>query len=289
MKTQALTLFLTSLSLAYAAAPCVNPGGTGGCSSSIGAAVAAAPAGATIQVAPGVYKESVTITQTVLLLGAPGQTTIDATGKSVGIFVNGMASAPNPGISGVVISGFTVKNAGFEGILAANVTGMTLSNNTVYGNNTSLMFGATSSCPGLPAFETNEAEDCGEGIHLIGVDHSILTNNIIEYNSGGILVTDETGPNHDNLITNNRVSNNLFDCGITIASHGRSPDLAKGANYGVFHIIVSHNQVQHNGSLGHGAGIGIYAPGPGSTAVANLVMGNALIDNGLGGITMHNH
>ena len=272
-----------------AAGSCVNPGGTGGCFSTIGAAVTAAAAGGTIQVSPGVYKESVTITKTVLLMGAPGQTVIDATGKGNGIFVNGMASAPAPGISGVVISGITVKNANYEGILAANVTGMTLSNNIVFNNNLGLMFSATSTCPGQPAFETNEGEDCGEGLHLMGVDHSIITNNQIEYNAGGILVSDETGPSHDNVITSNQVSDNALDCGITIASHGRAPSLPTGASYGVFHNTVSHNQVQHNGNLGQGAGVGIFAPGPGSTASGNVVIGNSLTDNGLGGVVMHNH
>lgn len=275
--------------LARSADVCVNPGGTAGCKSSIGAAVGAAAPGTTIRVAPGVYNETVTITQNVLLVGAPGQTIIDASGKSTGIFVNGMASAPNPGISGVVISGITVKNANYEGILAANVTGMTLSNNLVTGNNRSLVFSDKSTCPGLPAFETNEGFDCGEGVHLMGVDHSVVADNVIEFNAGGILISDETGSAHDNLITGNRVVDNAYDCGITIASHGRAPNLGTGPNFGIFHNTVSRNRVQNNGNLGQGSGVGIYAPGPGSTNAANVVVGNRLVDNGIGGVTMHNH
>ena len=286
--TMVAAVFLLS-PLARSADICVNPGGNGGCKTSIGAAVAAAAPGATIRVGPGVYKESVTITQNVILVGAPGQTVIDATGKPTGIFVNGMASAPNPGISGIVISGLTVKNANFEGILAANVTGMTLSNNLVTGNNKSLVFSDNSSCPGLPAYETNEGFDCGEGIHLMGVDHSIISGNVVEYNAGGILISDETGSAHDNLITGNRVIDNAYDCGITIASHGRAPNLDKGLNFGIFHNTVSRNQVENNGNLGQGSGVGIYAPGPGSTNAANVVVGNRLVNNGIGGVTMHNH
>ena len=43
-------------------------------------------------------------------------------------------------------------------------------------------------CPGIPNFETSEDFDCGEGIHLIGVDHSVVANNTSQNNSGGILL-----------------------------------------------------------------------------------------------------
>lgn len=287
--TLAVGLLACAWQPARAATPCVNPGGTGGCYSSISAAVAAVTPGSTIQIGPGVYKDSVTITQTVLLIGVSGQSVIDATGKSNGIFVNGMASAPSPGISGVLISGLTVKNASFEGILVANATGVTITNNTVYGNNLGLMPSANTTCPGQPAFETNEAFDCGEGVHLMGVDHSILSNNDIENNAGGILISDETGPSAENLILGNKVSNNAYDCGITLASHARAPNLPAGPGYAVYRNTISGNQILHNGSLGQGAGVGIYAPGPGSTATANIVIGNVLADNGLGGVTMHVH
>ena len=55
---------------AGAATPCVNPGGTAGCSSTISAAVAAAAAGSAIQVAQGTYKESVVITKSLALYSA---------------------------------------------------------------------------------------------------------------------------------------------------------------------------------------------------------------------------
>ncbi|HXS28936.1 MAG TPA: hypothetical protein VN730_14825, partial [Steroidobacteraceae bacterium] len=42
-------------------------------------------------------------------------------------------------------------------------------------------------CPGIPAFETGEAFDCGEALHVMGVDHSVLARNAIYANAGGIL------------------------------------------------------------------------------------------------------
>ena len=46
-----------------------------------------------------------------------------------------------------------------------------------------------------------------------------------------------------------------------------------------------------NGLLlpGAGAGVGIFAPGPGNRSSGNTVIGNTLSYNGLPGVTMHNH
>lgn len=287
LKVIGIILIGITTAATHAATLCVNPGGTAGCAATIGAAVTAAAPGSTIQVAQGVYKESVTITKTLSLVGTGA--VIDATGKSTGIFIDGSAAAPNAGVSGVVVSGFTVKNANFEGIVAVNGTGLTIMGNTVFNNNLGLMYSDNSTCPGLPAFETNEGLDCGEGVHLAGVDHSIVSNNDIEYNAGGILISDETGASYQNLISGNKVADNGYDCGITIASHGRAPNLPAGPNFGVFQNTVSHNVVTHNGSLGQGSGVGLYAAAPGSMAAANLVIDNVLTDNGIGGVTMHNH
>ena len=127
-------MMLIAASAASGAPLCVNPGGTAGCLSSISAAVTAAPPGSAIHVAAGIYKESVTITKALSLIGADGYSIIDATGQSTGIYINGTAAAPTWGVSNVVISGFTVKNANFEGILVANATGVTISGNTLDGN-----------------------------------------------------------------------------------------------------------------------------------------------------------
>lgn len=274
-----------------AASLCVNPGASAsGCYSTINDAVAAATAGSTIQVAPGVYKESVTVNKTLALIGANGQTVLDATGKSTGFFIDGSAAAPAAGVTGVVISGFTIKNANFEGIVAVNASGVTISDNILIANNKALVFSATApSCPGLPAFETNEAFDCGESIHLAGADHSVIADNTIEDNAGGVLLSDEPGPTFENLITGNTVRDNSYDCGVTLASHGRAPNVPPGLSFGVYDNTISGNTIQHNGSIGQGAGVGIFAPGPGSAAYGNLVINNVLTDNGIGGVTLHNH
>src|SRR5580704_10230703 len=126
---------------AHGATLCANKSGIGHCYNRISDAVAAASANDVINVGPGTYKEYVVITKPLSLTGTLA--TIDASGLSRGIFVNGMAAA---NLSLVHISGFTVKNANFEGILIANASAVSVSNNTVQDNNQSLNNGA---CPGI--------------------------------------------------------------------------------------------------------------------------------------------
>jgi len=252
--------------------------------------VKAASAGDTVQVQPGVYSDSIVITKPVSLIGSGrDRTIINAFGLSNGIYIDGTSKMPDAGISGVVVSGLTVQNANFEGILVANGTSVIISNNTVAGNNRGLNT-SNSTCPGLPAFETNEGLDCGEGIHLMAVSHSVVANNIVRNNSGGILITDETGPNHDNLISGNTVSDNPYACGITMASHPAYTAGGIKSPPGIYHNTISGNISRANGlKVDGGAGVGIFAPGPGNQAYGNVVINNTLTGNGLPGVTMHNH
>lgn len=278
-------------SLASAATSCVQPQGHLGCQKTISAAVAAAAPGDVIYVWPATYKEQVTITQSVSLVAVPGtHTVIDATGLSNGIFIDGRAGAPKAGVWNVVVSGFDVRNANFEGILVVNGSNVTLTDNHVHGNNVSLDISA-GACPGIPAFETNEGDDCGEGIHLMATAQATVRDSEIDHNAGGILITDETGPSQDNLITGNSVHDNPFDCGITLASHGPASITSATLPYGVWNNTISHNSSFHNGTQlpGAGAGVGIFAPFPGTTNTGNVVTGNDLYNNGLPGVTMHNH
>lgn len=273
---------------ASASTLCVKPNGSNGCSSTISAAVTAASAGDVIKVWPGVYKEQVNITKTLSLISVwPHEAVIDASGLPNGIWVNGMSAAPNAGVANVVISGFKVRNANFEGILLTNASDVSVVDNEVEDNDASLTNGK---CPGIPAFETNEGQDCGEGIHLMGVDHSTILRNEVEHNAGGILITDETGPNDHNLISHNFVHDNSYDCGITLASHAPAASVTTShLSFGVWYNTISQNTSLRNGTLSPGAGVGIFAPGPGTTASGNVVINNEIRDNGATGVAMHNH
>jgi parallel beta-helix repeat protein len=291
MKSQASSMNIYRLSLlalalsavpATAATLCVNPNGGQNCSRHISDAVAAAAPGDIIRVSPGIYKESVTITKPLSLVGQFA--TIDAAGLTRGIFVDGIDS---PGLTSVHISGFTIQNAQYEGVLVANASAVTVSGNTVLNNNKNVVDG---NCTNLPPIEPGEAQDCGEGIHLMGADHSIVTNNTVQNNAGGILISDDTAATHDNLISYNTVTDNPWACGITMASHVPSAVSGSGVPLGVFHNTVFGNRSQRNGlKIGGGAGVGIFASIPGAKSYGNVVVSNLVSENGLPGIAMHAH
>ncbi len=267
---------------------CVNQGGTNGCFAKIGSAVAAAMPNDTINVAPGTYKEDVIIGKPLSLVGTNFQRTIiNAIGLSNGVYIDGI---DNPGLSNVVVSGFTVENANYEGILITNASGVTVANNAVMYNDKSLE-PAIPACPGEPAFETGEDFDCGEGIHLLGIDHSVIANNVVANNSGGILLSDDTAAVHDNLVIGNIVHDNAFDCGIVMASHAPAPG-SGAAHNGVVHNTIANNQSFHNGTQvpGAGAGVGLFSDGSGPGLVAgNVAINNVLRNNGIPGVAIHTH
>jgi parallel beta-helix repeat protein len=132
--------------------------------------------------------------------------------------------------------------------------------------------------------------DCGEGVHLLGADHSIVTNNTIEGNAGGILLSDDTAASHDNLVSFNTVQNNPYACGITMASHVQASVSGSTVPLGVYHNTVYANRSSHNGyGVGGGSGIGIFASVPDAKSYGNVVVNNFVTDNGHAGIAMHAH
>ena len=275
---------------------CVNPSGTNGCTSTIGAAVASAGAGDVIRVAKGTYHEDVFVDRSVSLIGdGSTNTIIDASGLLNGINIDGCnfdatAGVCNPrGLAHIAVSGFTVQNANAQGIVVTNAYDVTIFDNHVTGNDRSLAF-PNCPAPGFPVyFIAGEGFDCGEAIHLSGVDHSVVVNNVVDSNAGGILLSDDTGQTHDNLISANLVQNNPFDCGITLASHNINAFYTPPPP-GVFNNRIVGNTSSANGlSSGEGAGVGIFAAAPGAQNYGNTVSGNTLTGNALPGVAMHSH
>jgi len=144
-------------------------------------------------------------------------------------------------------------------------------------------------CPGIPSFETNEGFDCGEAIHLEGVQHSTVSNNSITLNAGGILLSDDTGATHDNLIAGNSVINNPSDCGITLASHVPAANAGSTSPLGVYNNTVVGNTSSQNGLKGEGAGVGLFASDVGTKVYGNIIVNNVLTGNDLPGIAVHGH
>lgn len=245
-----------------AAAPCKT----------IGRAVTLAQPGAQIDIAHGSYPETVTVDKRLVLSGRGA--TIDATGKINGLVVTGAGAA------GSEIEGLRVENATGEGILVQSTSHILLEHNTVENNDQGHDTPVTFEC--TPQGET--PGDCGEALHLMGVTDSRVIGNQVAHNIGGILVTDETGPSHGNLIAHNVSRDNGEDCGITLPSHNGNA-VADPTQAGVYDNWVIDNVSVRNG----GAGVGMFASTPGTASYNNHVIGNTTLDNGEAGIAIHAH
>jgi nitrous oxidase accessory protein NosD len=232
----------------------------------IGQAVANAPDGGRITVQPGTYTEMVTVHQRVSLQGV--HATIDATGQDNGILLQGAAA------SGSNVSGFSVENALGEGILASMVDHVTISWNQVHHNDQGIT--APNAYPECQA-QGEIPGDCGEGLHLQATTNSAVYGNDVSENAGGILVSDDIAATHGNLIAYNRVTDNAPDCGITVPAHNPAA--------GVYDNTIAANWVTGNGE----GGVLIAAGVPGSAAHDNRVIRNYLADNGFAGVTLHAH
>lgn len=268
-----------------------------GAYATIGAAVSAASSGDTVVVCSGTYHELVTVPAgKPLTIKGTGHPVVDANGLSdpaTGQFSGVLVLA-----SGTTIEGLTVENASGEGILvqglAAPVTHVRIRDNRVIGNDLGNATGTVitdspyAECNGVPGIPG----DCGEGIHLWAVADSSVTGNFVSHDSGGVLLTDETGPTHGNLIAFNTVSDNTFDCGVTLAGHNpaAAPDgVPDPAVAGVYDNTVAHNVATGNGLKGQGSGILMATPFPGGAVYDNTVVGNYASGNALAGVTVHMH
>jgi len=230
------------------------------------------------------------------------RTVIDASGNANGLLIEA---------SGVSVIGLTVKNANLEGILAeppqsswpkkptsapANISHLTIARNVVVHNdrayNTHLPPDAA--CPS----SLTDADDCGEGLHLMGVSWSKVTGNNVNHNVGGILLSDggfgiSVGPAAHNLISRNQSTDNAFDCGITLPGHDPRAVATTGKNAGkpqpnlagVYANTVVNNVASRNGA----AGLLYATPYPGTGAYDNVFAGNTANGNGNSGFVLHSH
>jgi nitrous oxidase accessory protein NosD len=297
------------------ASPSATPSGAGtSCAtanfSTISDAVASAASGDTVVACPGTYAEDVVITMPLTLVGQSA--TIDATGLPGAPTGAILGQAPYNGItiesSNVTVQGFKVLGAEGEGILAVNpnpvagpviggkqlytgtpLSGIVIENNVVKGNDRGFNKAKSPYFPCTP----NGGSDCGEGIHLLSVEDSLVRGNRSVGNAGGILLTDEYGPNHGNQVRRNYVVGNTKDCGITLPGHNLALNPETGqldpSFGGVYDNLVIHNEVIGNGVEGYGAGVGIFAPESYTGSYDNTVTGNLIEGNGLAGISVHSH
>ena len=292
----AAAAFVTTVFSASCAAAtlCVNTTGANGCYDSIQNAVNHAADNDVIMVAAGTYNEDVVIGRPLSLLGAgAGQSIIDATDMDNGVYIDGY---DHPGLHNVVVAGFTVENAQFEGILAVSATQVTIANNIVNDNDRSPGIGfkphVLTGCPGQPAYETDETGDCGGAIHLIGVSWSTVSGNMASGSADGLLISDETAISQGNRVYENNMHDNPLDCGIVLASHAPAgfTTFPFRAHYGIVDNTITKNVSENNGTEAGGAGVGLFSDGAGQGMVSgNVISNNRLVDNGHAGVAVHSH
>jgi parallel beta-helix repeat protein len=270
-------------------------------------AVNAASSGGTVVVCRGSYTEDVIVSTPLTLSGKHGAV-INGSSTS-----NGMCDQLGPGgpgsapclagitikSSNVTVQGLKVTGAIGEGILATgslaggSISHVTIVHDTVVGNDAGGIPPASNTtypqCVGFGG----APGDCGEGIHLMGVANSTVSHNFVANNSGGILLTDEFGPTHNNVVSHNVVTKNQYDCGITVPGHNPHALDVSGnpqpSTAGVYKNVIAYNRVTDNGVKGEGAGVLFANASAGTGSYDNLVEHNYIAGNGLSGVTMHAH
>jgi parallel beta-helix repeat protein len=211
---------------------------------------------------------------TAIPSGDAANTIIDATGAVYGLAVHADT---------VTVKGLTFENAGAAGLLVSPTptakAPATLETAVIETN----VINDSDQC-----FKTPTAKGCatavgpgdyGESMWLMSVTYSFISHNVVENGlGGGMLVSDEMGPNHNNLIEHNTVLTNALGCGITLAGHNFAAAFSSGPTAGKPDPTaggVYNNTVEDNTSDNAGAnGIGLYNFAYNNTVEFNTTSGN---------------
>ena len=198
-----------------AALLCVNPAGTGGCFTTIGAAVAAAAAGDTINVAAGTYNEQVNLNKPGLFLrGAKATTAACARLSNENQTVNEAVityPSTDPGATvqinadNVTLDGFIIQGANGAGITTgATFSGQRVLNNIIRNNVIGLFLNSNGSNPVLVQgnnFLNNNRAGSGSGTGInsdSNLNNAVLRQNCFSgHPTASILILGTTERNAD--------------------------------------------------------------------------------------------
>jgi len=191
-----------------AEAGCVNPGGTGGCVTTITAAVAAAAAGETITVAPGTYDESgISITGLDGLIikgtGVNPVTGLPPNPAKVVVDAGGVGDVFSVDSANVKIKNLTVRNAGSTGAtVTPNGSGSSLTDVWIRG-----LAGFSGDCIFIDTGADNvrvvraDIKGCGNLAIDASADGLVVKNSLIRLtNEGAIQITGNNAVVRNNII-----------------------------------------------------------------------------------------
>jgi hypothetical protein len=186
---------IEAFSCSPVAARCVNNGGTGGCLSTIQAAINASSPGDQVNVQPGTYDEDVNVNKANLRLIGAGAGVTNIRGP-----IGGAGTTVQVTASNVTVAGFTITRLGNNmtdwnnpGLNAAGfavqgqaITGMLVRDNIITGNRT--------------------------GIDVNNSNGHTIRNNVIDFNRTGLIYRNQTDNQTvvENFITNNWTVGVLF-------------------------------------------------------------------------------
>lgn len=229
---------------------------------SIQSAVFNAPQGALIDVAPGIYHETIYVNQTVQIIGQNKLTTI-IDGQYSGTVVD--VDARN-----VEVSGFTIRNGGnFAGIVLEDLTsGQIVSNNIILNN--------TYGVDGLSGSNTITGNtfynNSMRGISETFTSGHTVSGNSITKSAYGIYFQQTTSSS----IVNNNVTNTSYGIYLSMTSTGNtlSGNVVDGKKVGIYAVSSDSNNINHNIVKNGGDGIDIYSS-KSCTVVYNYVFNNS--------------
>ncbi len=191
----------------------------------IQAGIIACPVDGTVSVAAGIYREAITITKRIALIGAGAtQTTIDASGLGE----TNTITFDDTSTDGAFIAGFKITGAG-HGVYCKNYADPIIINNIITGNGKAGIYCKDNASPTITNNTITGNGWCG--IRCEYFCSPTITNNTISGNSSHGILCNESSP----TITNNTITQNGLHGGHGIyCVHNSSPTITNN-------IIIRNN------------------------------------------------
>jgi parallel beta-helix repeat protein len=193
---------------------------------------------------------------------------------------HGMELAGSEGSKNVKIENNTIRDNGWTGLTFQSSFNITILNNTITGNGGGIDLGGSGGSNNFTIAENTISGNNGNGLKLDGSDNCTIVNNLISGNNGlGINMLDP----HDSIITDNTVSSNGGGIWISGSHNVLSENRIHGNSYAgielntAIYIKVRNNTIYSN--TDHGIKIQ-------SSSTKNKIIENRIYENNWVGISL---